>query len=146
MNRPLMFINNTVIVEQLKQRVWDDYKNVRNCDFEGWYIGLSPIEKTAWEVKFDEIQENERRQLQTITSRTVHRKFQNRREWIVYNKRTKRTPLGGFVNHNTIANCELYQCGAYLRMKTSKDIKVGGELTLAYNLYDPCKNYVDAND
>jgi|TARA_R110000787_G_scaffold77856_1_gene170896 pantothenate kinase-related protein Tda10 len=61
MNRPLMFINNTVIVEQLKQRVWDDYKNVRNCDFEGWYIGLSPIEKTAWEVKFDEIQENERR-------------------------------------------------------------------------------------
>jgi len=61
MNRPLMFINNNVIIEQLKQRVWDDYKNVRNCDFEGWHKGLSPIEKTAWEVKFDEIQENERR-------------------------------------------------------------------------------------
>ena len=57
-----------------------------------------------------------------------------------------RTPLGGFVNHNTQANCELYECGAYLRMKTSKHIKEGEELTLTYNLYDPCKNYVDAND
>ena len=44
------------------------------------------------------------------------------------------------------ANCELYECGAYLKMKVAKDIKSGGELTLAYNLYDPCKNYVDAND
>ena len=42
-----------------------------------------------------------------------------------------RTPLGGFVNHNTIANCELYQCGAYLRMKTSKDIKVGGRVNFS---------------
>tara|TARA_R100001591_G_scaffold62109_1_gene71556 strand:+ start:4159 stop:4509 length:351 start_codon:yes stop_codon:yes gene_type:complete len=57
-----------------------------------------------------------------------------------------RTPLGGFVNHHEIANCELYECGAYLRMKTSKDIKEGEELTLSYNLYDPCKNYVEAND
>ena len=61
MNRPLMIINNNVIVEQLKQRVWEDYKKVRNCDFQGWIEGLSPVEKTAWEVKFDEIQENERR-------------------------------------------------------------------------------------
>jgi len=57
-----------------------------------------------------------------------------------------RTPLGGFVNHNTSANCALYECGAYLKMKVVKDIKIDGELTLAYNLYDPCKNYVDAND
>ena len=57
-----------------------------------------------------------------------------------------RTPLGGFVNHNTSANCVLYECGAYLKMKVVKDIKIDGELTLAYNLYDPCKNYVDAND
>jgi len=54
-----------------------------------------------------------------------------------------RTPLGGFVNHNKIANCELYECGEYLRMKTSKKIKVGEELTLTYNLYDPCKNYME---
>ena len=57
-----------------------------------------------------------------------------------------RTPLGGFVNHNTTSNCELYECGAYLRMKTSKKIEAGGELTLTYNLYDPCKNYVEANE
>ena len=56
-----LLINNNVIVEQLKQRVWEDYKKVRNCDFQGWIEGLSPVERTAWEVKFDEIQENERR-------------------------------------------------------------------------------------
>ena len=53
MNRPLMFINNNVIVEQLKERVWEDYKKVPNCNFQGWFEGLSPVEKTAWEVKFD---------------------------------------------------------------------------------------------
>jgi len=31
-------------------------------------------------------------------------------------------------------------------MKIEKDIKPGEELTLTYNMYDPCKNYVDAND
>ena len=30
-------------------------------------------------------------------------------------------------------------------MKTSKKIKVGEELTLTYNLYDPCKNYMEDN-
>ena len=57
-----------------------------------------------------------------------------------------RTPLGGFVNHDTNPNCVLYECGAYLKMKTSKTINPGEELTLAYNLYDPCKNYVEANE
>ena len=62
MNRPLMFINNNVIVEQLKEKVCEYYKKVPNCDFQGWFEGLSPVEKTAWEVKFDEIQEkNERK-------------------------------------------------------------------------------------
>tara|TARA_R110002051_G_scaffold325165_1_gene426094 strand:+ start:658 stop:861 length:204 start_codon:yes stop_codon:yes gene_type:complete len=60
MNRPLMFMNNNLIVEQLKTAVWEKYKEIRACDFQGWYEGLSPIEKTAWDVKFDEIQENER--------------------------------------------------------------------------------------
>ncbi len=45
MNRPLMFTNNDFIVEQLKTEVWKKYKEVRNCDFQGWYEGLSPIEK-----------------------------------------------------------------------------------------------------
>ena len=27
---------------------------VKNCDFQGWYEGLSPIEKAAWDMKFDE--------------------------------------------------------------------------------------------
>tara|TARA_R110000824_G_scaffold204982_3_gene389737 strand:+ start:1009 stop:1173 length:165 start_codon:yes stop_codon:yes gene_type:complete len=52
-----MFINNNAIVEQLKQRIWKDYQNVKNCDFQGWLEGLSPVERAAWEVKFDEINE-----------------------------------------------------------------------------------------
>jgi len=60
MNRPLMFMNNNLIVEQLKTSVWEKYQEVRACDFQGWYKGLSPIEQAAWDVKFDETQENER--------------------------------------------------------------------------------------
>ena len=56
-----------------------------------------------------------------------------------------RTPLGGFVNHNTEANCVLYECGAYLKLKAAQTINSGDELTLAYNLYDPCKNYMETN-
>ena len=53
-----------------------------------------------------------------------------------------RTPLGGFVNHSENSNCMLYECGNYLKMKTSKPIKEGEELTLSYTLYEPCKNYI----
>jgi len=60
MNKPLMFINNDSIIEQLKTTVWENYKEVKNCDFQGWYEGLSPIEQTAWDVKFEEKQENGR--------------------------------------------------------------------------------------
>ena len=60
MNRPLMFINDNLIVEQLKNAVWERYKEVKNCDFQGWYEGLSPIEQKAWDVKFDEKSENGR--------------------------------------------------------------------------------------
>jgi len=59
MNKPLMFINNNLIVEQLKTSVWEKYKEVKNGDFQLWYEGLSPIEQTAWTVKFNEIQDNE---------------------------------------------------------------------------------------
>ena len=53
-----------------------------------------------------------------------------------------RTPLGGFVNHSPNPNCILYNCGDYLKMKTTNDIKAGEELTLTYSLYEPCKNYI----
>ena len=55
-----MFMNNNLIIEQLKGRIWDDYQKIRNCDFQGWYRGLSPIEKAAWDVKFDEINSKKR--------------------------------------------------------------------------------------
>ena len=101
---------------------------------EGLYIGLSEIEGNGLFTN-KEIKEGEELGITHIryNSDDFHSNY-------------IRTPLGGFVNHNTKANCELYECGAYLRMKTSKHIKEGEELTLTYNLYDPCKNYVDAND
>jgi hypothetical protein len=58
MNRQLMFMNNIDLIESLKTRVWEKYMTVKNCDFLGWYEGLSPIEKAAWDMKFDEVQDN----------------------------------------------------------------------------------------
>lgn len=55
MNRPLMFMNNNLIIEQLKTVVWENYKEIRACDFQGWYEGLNQIEKSAFNVKFDEL-------------------------------------------------------------------------------------------
>ena len=53
-----MFMNNNDLIESLKSRIWEEYLTVKACDFQGWYEGLSPIEKAAWDVKFDEIQDN----------------------------------------------------------------------------------------
>ena len=54
-----------------------------------------------------------------------------------------RTPLAAFVNHDpTNPNCTLYECDGYLKMKTTIDIQAGNELTLNYNLQEPCKNYM----
>jgi hypothetical protein len=54
-----------------------------------------------------------------------------------------RTPIGAFINHiDDNANCELYKCGEYLKMRTIRDIKAGDELTLNYTLYKPC-NYLN---
>ena len=58
MSKPLMFMNNIDLIESLKSRIWEKYLTVKNCDFQGWYEGLSPIEKAAWDVKFDEVQDN----------------------------------------------------------------------------------------
>ncbi len=54
-----------------------------------------------------------------------------------------RTPLGGFINHSEEPNCELIEDEnhEYKRLKTTKKIKEGEELTLKYSLYDIC-NYL----
>ena len=55
MNKPLMFMNNNVLIEQLKTVVWENYKEIKSCDFQGWYVGLGQIEKSAFNVKFKEL-------------------------------------------------------------------------------------------
>ncbi len=55
MNKPLMFTNNTHLLEELKARIWQTYKTIKSGDFQEWYDGLSPIEQAAWKVKFGEI-------------------------------------------------------------------------------------------
>ncbi len=55
-----------------------------------------------------------------------------------------RTPLGGFINHNDKANCELIEEDNdyhYKKLKTLCKIEAGEELTLKYSLYDIC-NYL----
>lgn len=43
-----------------------------------------------------------------------------------------RTPFGGFINHSFSPNCELYEDGDTLHIKTVKEIEVGQELTIDY--------------
>ena len=47
-----------------------------------------------------------------------------------------RTPLGGFFNHSDNPNCEAYQEGDFIKLKTIIPIKCGEELTAWYWLYD----------
>ena len=52
-----------------------------------------------------------------------------------------RTPLGGFINHSEKPNCELIDDDEntdYKRIKTTKKIEQGEELTLKYSLYSMC--------
>jgi len=48
-----------------------------------------------------------------------------------------RTPLGGFINHNSTPNCRTSKEGRYLYIITITDITENTELTLKYTLYDP---------
>ena len=48
-----------------------------------------------------------------------------------------RTPLGGFINHSEEPNVQKYQIGNDYFIKVIKDINVGEEITLKYNLYNP---------
>ena len=48
-----------------------------------------------------------------------------------------RTPLGGFVNHSDIPNCEFYKDdGDYILLRTIRPINIGHELTAEYWLYE----------
>ena len=47
-----------------------------------------------------------------------------------------RTPLGGFVNHSDIPNCEFFKDGDYILLRTIRPINIGHELTAEYWLYD----------
>ena len=47
-----------------------------------------------------------------------------------------RTPLGGFVNHADVPNCEFYIDNDYIKLKAIRRINIGHELTAKYWLYD----------
>tara|TARA_B100000287_G_scaffold426333_1_gene474070 strand:+ start:241 stop:552 length:312 start_codon:yes stop_codon:yes gene_type:complete len=47
-----------------------------------------------------------------------------------------RTPLGGFVNHSDVPNCEFYREGDLIKLRTIRNINIGHELTAEYWLYD----------
>ena len=52
-----------------------------------------------------------------------------------------RTPLWGFINHSDKPNCELIEEDDdvyYKKIKTTKKIEQGEELTLKYSLYSIC--------
>ena len=46
-----------------------------------------------------------------------------------------RTPLGGFYNHSELPNCIAYIDDCYIKLKTSRLIKKGEEVTTQYWLY-----------
>jgi|TARA_R110001583_G_scaffold154345_1_gene306023 SET domain-containing protein len=50
-----------------------------------------------------------------------------------------RTPLGGFINHNTTPNCKTFTEGRLISIITLTDIKAGDEITLKYTMYDPSR-------
>jgi|TARA_B110000467_G_C18295175_1_gene467491 hypothetical protein len=43
-----------------------------------------------------------------------------------------RTPLGGFFNHSDTPNCQAYESGAFIRLKTIKHLVAGDELVVYY--------------
>ena len=56
MNRPLMFINNsTILIEQLKEEMWQNYQKIKGGDFPDWYKNLNSIEKAVFKSKFKDL-------------------------------------------------------------------------------------------
>ena len=47
----------------------------------------------------------------------------------------ERTPLGGFYNHSETPNCWKVLENGHYELVTTKDIKVGDEITVWYTLY-----------
>ena len=47
-----------------------------------------------------------------------------------------RTPVGAFVNHSDNPNCEFYNDGDFIMLRTIRNINQGHELTAEYWLYD----------
>ena len=47
-----------------------------------------------------------------------------------------RTPVGAFVNHADVPNCEFYNDGDYIMLRTIRPINIGNELTAEYWLYN----------
>ena len=47
-----------------------------------------------------------------------------------------RTPIGAFVNHSDTPNCEFYNDGNYIKLRTIRNINEGNELTAEYWLYN----------
>jgi len=48
-----------------------------------------------------------------------------------------RTPLGGFFNHSETPNCEVFEDGDFIKLRTIREIKAGEELTAKYTFYNP---------
>ena len=46
-----------------------------------------------------------------------------------------RAPLGGFFNHSDNPNCEAYNDGRFIRLRTVRRISKDEELTVKYWLY-----------
>ena len=42
------------LIELLKNKIWEQYLEVKGGDFPQWYEGLNPIQKVMWETRFDE--------------------------------------------------------------------------------------------
>lgn len=51
-----------------------------------------------------------------------------------------RTPLGGFFNHSETPNCEVFEDGDFIKLRTIREIKAGEELTAKYTFYNPIKD------
>jgi hypothetical protein len=50
-----------------------------------------------------------------------------------------RTPLGGYLNHSTVPNCQLQRKGDLYYLVTLEDIPANRELVITYTIYNPLK-------
>ena len=48
-----------------------------------------------------------------------------------------RTPIGGFINHSTLPNCDIEKIGDLHALRTKFDIAANSELTVCYTFTNP---------